>query len=202
MKKKMEVWKWVLALTAMAAMSPWLTVRAQDSSTTSVAEAAKRARAQKDAAKKPATVITDDTLPKTNTNVEPKPAADGAAPGTAAAQTPAAAQGQPAADSGQQGQAAEAPSATDDAKKKAKIAELKQAIADKQSNVDLQKRLFALDSDAFYGKPDYTKDAAGKSKLDEEQSEIAQLESQLKALQEQLKALGVTEAPKPAAAKP
>ena len=202
MKKKIDVRMWVLALTAMAAISPGLTASAQDSSTTSVAEAAKRARAQKDAAKKPATVITDDTLPRTNANVEPKPAADGTAAGTASSQATAPAQAPAAGDSGQPGQAAEGPSAADDAQKKAKITELKQAIADKQSNVDLQKRLFGLDSDAYYSKPDFAKDTAGKSKLDEEQAEIAQLESQLKALQEQLKALGVTEAPKPAGAKP
>jgi hypothetical protein len=136
----------------------------------SVAEAARRAREQKQNAAKPTRVITDDTLMPAPTPSMPAPPENSAAQSDSAA-APA---GKPAE------------SAEDEAKKKEEIEALKREIADKQQSVNLLQREISLAQDTFYSNPDHDHDKAGKEKLDFMQSDAKQQRAELAELQGKL----------------
>jgi hypothetical protein len=175
----------LLALAGLAGAFLTLPLRAQDSQTDSVAEAARRARAQKKSAAKPATVITDDTLkpapaaPTSNDNAAPA-----ASPGVSAAadaQTPAP----------------DAQSSEEQEKKKAEMEGLKQQVAAKQAELDLAQRQLTLDNDTYYGKPNYQDDRAGAAKISTEQADVNQKKDELAALKAKLDATGYLAPPTP-----
>jgi hypothetical protein len=169
------------ALMGLAGAFLGLPLRAQDSQTDSVAEAARRARAQKKSAAKPATVVTDDTL-------KPTPvASNDNAPAPAASQGGIAA---PASTDVQAQAAAEASSPEEQERKKAEIEALKQQVAAKQSELDLAQRELALDNDAYYSKPSYQDDKAGAAKLATEQADVTQKKDELAALKAKLAGTG------------
>jgi hypothetical protein len=176
-----------LAFLGLASAVFAVPLRAQDNPPESVAEAARRARAQKKAAAKPATVITDDTL-------KPAPASGSSAPtpaDSAANPTPAIAPEAGGAPGSADAQAhPNTPSAEDREKKKAEIEALKQQIAAKQSQLDLAQRELTLDSDAYYSKPNYQSDKAGAARLAAEQADVNQKKAELAALNGKLAALG------------
>jgi len=169
--------------------------RAQSDQGQSVADAARKAREQKKTAAKPGTVITNDTLkpatPETVQNAtaatEKMPGADAAASSDATAQAANAAQ--PPKESTEE----------EIAKKKAKIEALKQEIADKAKEVDLQQRSLALENESYYSRPDFSKDPDGKAKLDAMQSNLEQKKDQLAQLKAKLKELASDADQKPAA---
>jgi hypothetical protein len=165
------------ALFVAAAAFSAIHLAAQDTQDApSVAEAARRAREQKDAASKPTKVITNESLP-------PAPTPDPSA-GPAVNPHPPA----PAAEPGSSGDA------DNDAEgKKKAVADLKQQIADKQKSVDLLQRELALEQDNFYGKQDYQRDAAGKQKLDSMQSDLKTKQDELAALKAKLAEAGGAE---------
>ncbi len=157
---------------------------AQSQDTQSVAEAARRARAQKKNSEKPTKVITDDTLNVKKGDVQSAAAEQLRMPGTP--ETPA----QPS------GGASNAPAqglktaSEEDARAavKERVA-LKEKIKDALSDLDLLQREYQLDQDSFYSSPDYAKNTAGKQKLDglkqqisDKQQEIEQLKAKLAAL--------------------
>src|SRR5271157_3807541 len=115
-----------------------LPLAAQDSQDTSVVEAARRAREQKKASAKPATVITNDTLspaPAASPTNPPAPGAESAAP---ANQPPAATAATTPANSASDTSAQSAPATPQDAEEKKKeIESLKQELAALQGEVDL-----------------------------------------------------------------
>jgi hypothetical protein len=167
-------WKTTFRFTAMfvaASAFAAIHVAAQDTQDApSVAEAARRAREQKDAAAaKPAKVITNESLP-------PAPTPDPSAAPAVNPNPPA-----PAADQG----SSDAADNDAEGKKKA-VDELKQQIADKQKSVDLLQRELALEQDNFYSKQDYQRDAAGKQKLDSMQSDLKTQQGELAALKAKL----------------
>ena len=156
-----------------------LGVRAQDEP--SVADAARRAREQKQASAKPSSVITNDTL-------RPAPAA-AAAPSV----PPAEASATSTQASTEAAESAEAKaSETDDEaeQKKRDIAKLKEEITQKQQQLKFLKSDLALKQDTFYSNPDHPHDADGKNKLDSMKSDIKQAEDELAALQAKLSGLG------------
>jgi hypothetical protein len=167
----------VLSLFLLAAALPASYAAAQDSQdATSVAEAARRSRQQKQAAAKPSPVLTNDSLPAAPT------AANGAVSGAAPSS------GTTAADSN------EVDSTADASAKNSEIAALKQELKQKEESVNLLKRQFALDQDAFYSKADYQHDTAGKQKLDDEQANLAEAQSELEALNAKLTSLAGADA--------
>jgi hypothetical protein len=169
--------RFALPLVLSATLLPAVAfVQSQD--TQSVAEAARRARAQKKNSEKSAKVITDDNLNVKKGDVQSAAAEQLRIPGTP--ETPA-------------GGAANAPaqssktSSEDDARKE-RVA-LKEKIKDALSDLDLLQREYQLDQDSFYSSPDYAKNTAGKQKLDgikqqisDKQQEIEQLKAKLAAL--------------------
>jgi chemotaxis protein histidine kinase CheA len=184
-----------LAILALFSTCGSLRLAAQDAP--SVAEAARRAREKKQAATKPTTVITDDTL-------HPRPAvpageADANAPAThTAAGTAAPAEGN-VAESAPKKQ----PSEAEDAEKKEKLEALKREIAEKQESVNLLQREITLEQSNFYRNPDYSHDTAGKAKIDAMQSDLQQQQSALADLKAKFADMGGVEGPKtPAPAQP
>jgi DNA repair exonuclease SbcCD ATPase subunit len=180
----------VFTLFLAAAFLFALRLPAQDKP--SVADAARRARQQKQAASKPAPVITNDTL---------RPAA--APTGTARASTPASADStsaSPSAASTEQKPAAD--TAEDAQRKKQEIAELKQQIAEKQEALKFLQRDLALKQDTFYSNPDHQHDSDGKSKLDSAEADIKQIEDDIAALKAKLSDLGPEDKTKLAPSQP
>ena len=175
-------------LLIAAASFVTLGVRAQDEP--SVADAARRARQQKQASAKPSSVITDDTL-------RPAPATAAAAPSALPAEAPAPTTqaSTEAAESAER----KAPETDDEAEqKKRDIAKLKEEIAQKQQQLKFLKSDLALKQDTFYSNPEHQHDADGKTKLDSVKSDIKQAEDELAALQAKLAGLGPAAEAEPA----
>ena len=158
---------------------------AQSQDTQSVAEAARRARAQKKNSEKPTKVITDENLNVKKGDVQSAAAEQLRIPGSP--ETPA----QPA------GGAANAPaqssktSSQDDARKER--AALKEKMKETLSDLDLLQREYQLDQDSFYSSPDYAKNTAGKQKLDALKQQISDKHQELEQLRAKLAALPATQ---------
>lgn len=173
--------------------------QSQQTSQPSVAEAARRARAQKEKEPpaKPAKVITNDDL-------KPAPeVANGAVqqPTAGAGQTAPATAAQAAPTTADTKTNSEDASKEREAKEK-ELADLKKQLASAQSDLDLYQRQFSLQRDTYYSNPDYAHDTDGKAKLDSLQQQIndkAQSVDELKlkvsALQELLGVDAQKEAP-------
>jgi hypothetical protein len=185
-----------LCVFAFALSIPLFAQQPQDDTAPSVAEAARRARQQKQDAAKPAHVIDNDSIPSA-----PASSADSPAPAA-----PASDSNSPKPPEGSSASSEAAKSDGDkaeDEKKRAEIDALKQEIADKLERVNLQQREIALAQDTFNSNPDREHDNAGKEKLDSMQSDLAQLQAQLTELQAKLAGLNppseekAPETPKP-----
>jgi hypothetical protein len=165
-----------LLVAAFALSTPLL---AQQDDSPSVAEAARRARQQKQDAAKPAHVIDNDAIPPSPaaSNSTPAPASDANSAKAAETASASAEGSKPDADKG------------DDEKQKAEIDALKKEIADKLAKVTLQQRDIALAQDTFLSNPDHEHDTAGKEKIDSMQSDLTQLQAALTELQAKLAAL-------------
>ncbi|HET7152082.1 MAG TPA: hypothetical protein VFI60_11785, partial [Candidatus Acidoferrum sp.] len=137
------------------------------SDTQSVAEAARRAREKKEEKKKdsakPVKVITDDTLDVKKGDIQSATAELPQIPGAANANAPAA----PTANSSAGAKGAQ------DEKLKRELDNAKEQLKQALSDLDLLQRENRLDQDAYYSKPDYASDAAGKQKLDDEKQAIS-----------------------------
>jgi hypothetical protein len=175
-----------LALFVAAVSVSSVRLAAQDQQ--SVADAARQARQQKQAAAKPAHVVDNDSIP-------PAPIAS-TAPSEAASSASASSEANPPApgapSTSDLAGKAETPQETpadkeaEEARKKAEIETLKQQIADKQKIVDLQRREIALSQDSYYSNPDHEHDTSGKQKLDSMQSDLKQQQDELVALRAKL----------------
>jgi hypothetical protein len=151
------------------------TQAAQDQS---VADAARQARAaKKNAAAKPAKVISDDDIDNKNIkpgaeglNVGSPPASDAVPPAPAAvAAVEAADAATAAAEKNPPVTPGESPA----------IARAKERVLEVQKELDLLQRGFSLDSDSYYSKPGFQDDKDGKAKLDAEQQRIGDKQQEL-----------------------
>src|SRR5260370_38398373 len=139
---------------------------AQSQDSQSVAEAARRARAQKKNTEKLPKVITDETLDVKKGDVQNATAEQPKIPGTPetsaqpAAGAAASAQGGAPSDAS----AAQPPkSASEDARAALKErVVLKEKIKEAQSDLELQQREYRLDKETFYSTPNYSKITSGK----------------------------------------
>ena len=191
-----------LALLLMAGSFSAVRLAAQDEP--SVAEAARRARQQKQAAPKPARIIDNDSIPPSHT-APATPAADSAASeANPSAPTPSSDSNAPAKSEDATAPPSEKGTADADAAaaRKAKMEALKKQIADKKESVDLQQRAIALAQDTFYSNPDHEHDRDGKAKLDSMQGDLEQAKAELAELQAKLAELGESADSKPAPAPP
>ena len=152
----------------------------------SVAEAARRARAQKKNSEKPVKVVTDETLEVKKGDVQSAAAEQLRMPGTP--ETPA----QPAPANAPSSAAPSGKKGPEDEKLAKEIAALKEQTKQAQSDLDLAKREQALQQDTYFSNPDYVHDTAGKAKLDamkqqitDKQQELDRLKARLAELQPQ-----------------
>ena len=184
-----SIWLGSIVALSTAAFSPMLYAQSQDNSSQSVAEAARKAKEQKKAATKDAKVITDDTI-----RLRPASADSGAPPaGTVVTSTPAGqanSQNDSAAAGSTSVMAPAQPAPAADPKKKeeqnAEVAKAKELLAQVQAELDVLKRELALDSDTYFSNPDYSRDAAGKAKLDDLQKMIGDKQVSVEELKRQL----------------
>jgi len=150
---------------------------AQSQDSQSVAEAARRAREKKkDAAAKPAKVITDETLDVKKGDVQSAVAEEPKIPGAPDAK--------PLATAGAPANAA----AKDEKREKLKkeLTELKEQIKQSLMDLDLLQRENRLDQDAYYSQPNYGSDTAGKQKLDDEKQQISDKQQEISRLKAKL----------------
>lgn len=181
-------------IAAGCALAPSATP-AQDSQAqqSSVADAARRAKQKRNAAKT-TKVIDDDNLSSNlksggpdTTNVGASAAATvnpGQAPKTDAANQETPSGEQTAPKEGEPGAAKQDEQGA--AEKDPEIAKVKEQVAQTEKDLDLLKRGFALDSEAYYSKTDYSTDKAGKAKLDGEQQQIADKQQELDGVKARL----------------
>ncbi len=188
-----------LALVIVGFSAWGLQSAAQAPQEPSIADAARRNREEKKAPAKPGSVITNDTLspsvsaPASTTGVpaQSTPGANPAAPPTPGTEaTPPEFQSKPGL-------------TTEETEKlKTEVSSLKQLVKDKQGEVDVLRRLLDLDREALYSKPDYSRDADGKAKLESEQDELKQKEQEFSQLKAKLLSIAPQALDAPAPTKP
>lgn len=138
----------------------------------SLADAARKAKEQQKQAPKAKVVWTNDNLPTSATvSVVGQPQQGNAAD---------AAQAQPAEEAGT---APTSDDANDLAKATAELADAQKDVESLKTDLDIAQREYKLDSDQYYGTPDYAADQQGQAKLDTEKSEMAAKQEALEAAQ-------------------
>lgn len=153
----------------------------QSDQSSSVADAARRAREQKKKSATAPKIITDEDLPS-NTKQGPDGINVGSSPKLETdSPDPAQVAKIEAAD-----KAADAQAAKDADEEDGRVAALKEQVAAAEKELDLLKRAFALDKDSYYSKTNFAADAAGKAKLDDEQQQIADKQQQVEDLKARL----------------
>src|SRR5216683_7176139 len=165
----------VLSVTLLPAAS-----FAQSHDTQSVAEAARKARAQKKNTEKAPKVITEETLDVKKGDVQSATAEQPRIPGTPETQA--------------QSTPANAPSSAVQSEKKAsedeklakELAALKEQIKQAQGDLELLQREQSLEQDNHYSKTDYAHDTAGKAKLDSLKQQISEKQQELERLKARL----------------
>jgi hypothetical protein len=187
----MRLKSFTLTIAVLFAGSGFLAFRsaAQSPQEPSIAEAARLNREQKKTATKTAPVITNDTF---NPPTASKPSAAPPAAGTPQSSQTAEnlAQSMASADSKASGSSPKPELSKEDADKlKAEIEAIKQELKDKRGEVELLQRLLNLDREAFYSKPDTSRDADGKAKLDAEQNELQQKSEEFEKLKAKLQSV-------------
>ena len=169
-----------LRLTLPAVLSVTLlpaTAFAQSQDSQSVAEAARKARAQKKNTEKAPKVITDETLDVKKGDVQSATAEQPRMPGSPEAPAQpaaAAAPGTPAA------------LAAKDQKDAKEVADLKVKIKRTQDDLDLLQREQTLENDRYYSQTGYAQDTAGKAKLDDLKQQVTDKQQVLERLKARL----------------
>ena len=171
----------------------------QDDQQPSVAEAARKARAQKKASEKPVAVVTNDTLepPKLKPEVTSATATEATLPGGTASTQESPASGSATTSETKPATASEAADEEKDAEAKKALEALKQEIRELKKEVDLQQRAVSLANEDFYSKPDFSKDTNGKAKLEAMMNELLQKKDELTQLLAKLPAGESADEPKP-----
>jgi hypothetical protein len=187
------------AAVFLAASAPAHPKDSQSQENQSVADAARRAREKKKNSTKASKVITDEdvnhntlTPGQEGLNVGSPPNLETAPP------NPAAVAATEATDKASE-EAATKKAGDEDVQ----ISKLKEQVAVAEKDLDLARRQLALDSDAYYSKPDFANDTAGKANLDSEQQQIGAKQQELEALKARLADLKELQSRrKPARSKP
>ena len=165
---------------AQSAAAPAPAAQSQSSSD-ALAAAAKRAREDKPDQTKTARVWDNDNIPKAGHEIsvigqKDEAAADGTvdAAAGAPANAPAAASGAPE-NAGKGG-----------GHLHAQIDAAKEKLASLRTDLELMQRTLVLDSQMYYGKPDYSSDAEGARKLQDEQAQIAAKQQSIEDVEKQI----------------
>ena len=160
------------------ALPAWLTLSflpgavAQSQDTPSVAEAARKAKAQKKTSKKPARVITEDDVKIDPPGTPENPVTDAKAPGEAQNSKDAS------KDKGKDKDG--------EKKEPQEVTDLKDRIKQAENDLDFQKRQLSLDQDAVYSKTDYANDRAGLAKIASEKQQVSDKQQEVDGLKAKL----------------
>ena len=184
-----------LGIAVGQAQSPSQDAQAPAPATDPLAAAAKQAREAKKDQPKPARVWDDDTVPKSNAGISVVGRTPDESDGGAVA-APVAARGAAVSGGG-----AAAVTANRAALERS-IANAKEKLATIKVDLDLMQRTYTLDSQMYYGKPDYASDTDGAAKLQDEQEQIAAKQQDMDEEQKKLDDLNAELAALPAAAAP
>jgi hypothetical protein len=163
---------------------------AQSQDSQSVAEAARKARAQKKNTEKTPKVITDETLDVKKGDVQSATAEQPRMPGSPEAPAQPAAAAAPGTPASPATAGSSPAPAAKDQKESKEVADLKVKIKRAQDDLDLLQREQSLENDRYYSQTDYARDTAGKVKLDDlkqqatdKQQELERLKARLAELQ-------------------
>jgi hypothetical protein len=182
---------WIFLMPMVVAPAP-PAAAAQQQGTPSVAEAARRAKEQKKNQANPRQVWTNDNIPKT--------------PG--AISVVGQAEPEPPPASAENPKPTEKPATPNDASSLVKqLADAKERLGSLQTEFDLLQRTYALDQQAYYGKPGYVDDKGGKTKLDALSKQVEAKRAEVQAAEQevaqiQAKVTALEPKGKPAEAKP
>lgn len=149
---------------------------AQSQDSQSVAEAARKAREKKKDAAKPAKVITEETLEVKKGDVQSAVAEEDKIPGAPDSKV------QPGNSSASAAAASSTAQAAKDEKLKKELTAAKEQLKQALMDLDLLQRENRLDQDAYFSKPNYGSDTAGKQKLDDEQQQISNKRDEVERL--------------------
>jgi len=151
--------------------------------TDSIADAARRSREQKKEQAKPAKVWDNDTMPR-------KPGGVNVVGQSAPSSTPPAANAQAAGGAPEAGAAKSSEKSAKDVKAlQASIAAAKEQLQSVKTELDILQRKYNLDSQMYYGKPNYAADANGAAKLADEKSQIDAKQQEVDAAQKKVSQL-------------
>ncbi|MGA7853006.1 MAG: hypothetical protein WCA15_06740 [Candidatus Acidiferrales bacterium] len=159
---------------------------------TTLAEAAKRAREAKKDQAQPAHVWDNDTVPKASGQIS----VVGETPGTAGVDNSAPGAAAPADNSAN---AASVKTEGSSSALKSQISDAKDKLATIKTDLDLLERTNTLDSQMYYGKPDYQSDTDGAAKLKAEQDQIAAKQQEMDDQQKKIDDLEAELGKQPAA---
>ena len=186
----MKALRWSLGLLLLVPAVSF-PVRAQQAAAPSPATRPADSAANSDAKPKKARVWDNDNIPKSGDEISvvgpAQPTPDASADANAAANGATTGATAPAAG------AAPAPAGNSDdshgarkTDKDARIEAAKQKLDSLKKDVDLAVRKFALDSDAYYGKPDYATDPEGAQALKSEKDALTEKQEEVEAAQKEL----------------
>jgi hypothetical protein len=154
----------VLLTPARAAMARQQTTQPQDP----VAEAARRARGQKQQQAKATKVWNNDNIPKSPDGLS---VIGQASPESQPTSADSSANAPKTAASGDEKKATPAAAAQKSAIE-SDLAAAKEQLQTLQNDLDILQRKYTLDQQMFYGKPNYAADKAGAASLQDEQDQI------------------------------
>jgi hypothetical protein len=158
----------------------------------SIAEAARRSREQKKEQPRPAKVWDNDTMPTKPGGVN---VVGPSSPSSDASGNPPAANAQAAASAPEASAAKSGEKSGKDIKAlQASLAAAKDQLQAVKTELDILRRKFNLDSQMYYGKPNYVADTEGaakladeKSQIDAKQQEVDTAQKKVSQLEEELK---------------
>jgi hypothetical protein len=188
----MKALRWSLGLLLLVpAVS--MPARAQQAAAPSSAASPADAKSDQDAKPKKARVWDNDNIPKSGDEISvvgpAQPASGASADANAAANGANGNAAAPAAG------AAPAPASNGDGKRKtdkdARIEAAKQKLDNLKKDMELAQRKYNLDSDTYYGKPDYATDREGAEQLKTEKDALAAKQDEVDAAQKELDQLQV-----------
>lgn len=152
---------------------------AQQNSSQSVAEAARKARARKKSSK-PVKTYDDDTIHKDNSQEETEQPESTVKVLTPDADKPPAEKNKSADEEGKAQRTAELKEKIQ--KEEADLKTAKEQLANAQKDADLAQRDYSLQKDQFYSKANASQDTAGKAKLDELQGQISTKQQEVESV--------------------
>jgi hypothetical protein len=169
----------VLLTPARAAVARQQSTQTQDP----VAEAARRAREQKQQQAKATKVWNNDNIPK---NPDGLSVIGQATPESQPTSADSSANAQKPAASGDEKKTAAPAAAAQKSAIESDLAAAKEQLQTLQNDLDILQRKYTLDQQMFYGKPNYAADKAGAASLQDEQDQIDAKQQEMIAAQQKI----------------